>query len=129
MRLQFVLRARVRLRWLLANCIGALMALITLGTAATNTLSAIKWSQATSTADIAAMNALFDNIVDGTKPVIFQSQTFPPKAQISHGHLIVPERGVSIRLFVNDYIGVDPSRGHWVLISRAAADSASWVHS
>jgi hypothetical protein len=103
------------------------MATVTLGTAATTTLTAVKWTPAAALADIAAINALFKHSAF-TDPTIQQSQTYKPNAYINNGMLIVPERNASIRLYNGDYIAADPNTGHFILISGATAAAASWVH-
>lgn len=104
------------------------MALRTMGTAATTTLSAVLWSQdpaVLSRADVALM-------VAGIKD---DRTTGRPVAQISgvggieqgSGKLWVPNRG-SLMIYPGDYIAFDPATGGVILVTAAAAAGASWVH-
>ena len=103
------------------------MATVTLGTAATTTLTAIRWTGANPAADVAAINLAF-KYQQFTNPTISQSVTFRPRAAIQQGMLWVPERG-SLLLYPGDYIAADPNTGHFILINEATAGAASWVHS
>lgn len=98
------------------------MALLTLGTAATTTLSAVKWNSVMSVADLAALNALI-KYIDGNSA----APTYKPIPSISQGVLYIPSRG-QLKLFEGDYIGVDPNTGQPIVLSAATAAAASWVH-
>ncbi|MCI0564279.1 MAG: hypothetical protein MN733_37880 [Nitrososphaera sp.] len=102
------------------------MALVTLGTAATTTLSALKWNAQPVAADLAAINALF-KYQSFTEPSVPGPVSFIPVPMINQGILYVPERG-QLKLYPGDYIAADPNTGHFVLISAATAAAASWQH-
>ena len=104
------------------------MATITLGTAATTTLVAVVFSQATTVLLPADLTTINENIRDD------QAAGRPP-AYISgiggfvrEGLLIVPNRG-ALKCLPGDVIGYDPATGFPILLSSAAAAGASWVHS
>lgn len=95
------------------------MATITLGTAATTTLTALAFSKAAAEADVATIaQAIKNDLVNGG-PIY-------PDAFTKSGYLFVPNRGILL-MRVGDVIGVDAT-GWPVLLSPAAAASASWVH-
>jgi hypothetical protein len=98
------------------------LALKTLGTAATNTLTAIKWNSAMAVADLAAFNALLKS------PGTYGSTTFFPTPIISQGILYLPGRGQPLKLGEGDWIGLDPVNGTVILIDPSSAAGASWVH-
>ena len=97
------------------------MALRTLGTAATNTLSGfVVNTNDLIPADVATlMNSILNDQING-RPISngAYSQT---------GLLVVPNRGV-LRCLPGDFIGVDPATGFPILVSATAAGGASWVH-
>lgn len=99
------------------------MALVTLGTAATTTLSAVRWNQAAAPADLAALSALI-KYQDGI-PSAPKYQPIP--VVTSQGLIFWSDRG-ALKLFPGDYIGVDPNTGQWILLTAATAAAASWVH-
>jgi len=97
------------------------MALRTLGTAATSTLSGfVVNTNDLIPADVATMNIAIKNDQINGRP------TFPT-AYAQTGLLIVPNRGV-LRCLAGDFIGFDPATGWPILLSAAAAGGASWVH-
>lgn len=100
------------------------MALKTLGTAATTTLSAIQWNSVYNVSDLAALNAL---IKQQTSQGQKGSTTIFPAPTINQGGLFVPARG-HWRLLEGDWLGVDPVTGDVILITAASAAGASWVH-
>jgi hypothetical protein len=99
------------------------MAVRTLGTAATNTLSAVLFNPSSgvmSDSDLAAINAAIKSDVgkDGyLGPYVSRE-----------GQLWIPRRGW-VKLLPGDYICVDPNTGWVTLLSATAAASASYVHS
>lgn len=108
------------------------MATVTLGTAATTTLTAVPFIYGMAAADFATiaaalkhdaynpeMNDAVASAVSGPQPPLGLSFS-------RSGVLTIPNRGV-LRLFPGDYIGVDAS-GWPVVLSPRAAASASWVH-
>ncbi|MCI0557869.1 MAG: hypothetical protein MN733_05190 [Nitrososphaera sp.] len=101
------------------------MALVTLGTAATDTLQALRWTYVADPGDIAAINALF-KYQSFTDPTIPGPVSFIPGPMVNQGVLYVPERG-QLKLYRGDFVAADPNTGHFVLISAATAQSPSWV--
>lgn len=97
------------------------MALKTLGTAATNTLSGfVVGTNDLTPADVATLLLSIKNDQVNTSPIW-------PQAYAQQGLLFVPNRGY-LRCLAGDFIGVDPATGFPVLLSAAAAAGASWVH-
>ncbi|RJQ38848.1 MAG: hypothetical protein C4555_04345 [Dehalococcoidia bacterium] len=94
------------------------MALGTLGTAATNTLTASGFNVAGITeTDFVALSSLILDDLTGN----------PVNAAYSRfGQLIVPRRGV-LKLLPGDYVAVDPATGWPILVSAGAAAGASFV--
>jgi hypothetical protein len=97
------------------------MALKTLGTAGTTTLSAVKFNQSPDVlndADIAALNVLVkpDSGTELLRPFFSRA-----------GQLWIPQRGW-VKVLAGDYIAVDPTTGWPILLSGAAAAGASYVH-
>jgi hypothetical protein len=105
------------------------LALLTLGTATTTTLSAIRWNSAlsgvssnASISDLAALNALMKQ--QGSRA----STTVLPLPTVNQGGLFIPTRG-HFRLYEGDYVAVDPVTGEVLVINAASAAGASWVRS
>lgn len=100
------------------------MALGTLGTNGTNTLTSFIRSTNTSAADIAALSNSIKNDQINGRPIY-------PGAYMTNGLLYVPNRGV-LKVFRGDYIGVDAT-GWPILVAAAAIASlspaTSWTHS
>ena len=99
------------------------MAVRTLGTAATNTLSAVLFHQSSgvmSDADMATINAAIksDSGMSGDLTPQFSRE----------GQLLIPRRGW-LTLLPGDYIAVDPATGWPIVLSSVAAAGASWTHS
>jgi hypothetical protein len=100
------------------------MALATIGTAANNTLNAIKFAYAgLLPADMAAIQT---SILDDSVPAA-QAPIFPGAFIPGQGQLFIPNRGV-LQVLPGDYIAVSPATGWPILISARAAAGASWVH-
>lgn len=97
------------------------MALGTLGTAATDTLSAVEYHAVMSVSDLAELNALARDQGTG-------ASTIYPIPMVQAGMLYVPDRG-TLKLFEGDWIGIDPVTGMMIVINAASAAGASWVHS
>ena len=99
------------------------MALLTLGTIATTSLSALAYSPVMTQADFASLqqSIKFDG-VEGSKTV--------PAALTRSGLLFVPRRGV-LQLLAGDYVGVDSVTGWPIVVSAAAiaAGGTKWAHS
>jgi hypothetical protein len=99
------------------------MALITIGTAGTATLSGVVWHSNIAQADARTINA---NILDDIN-------VHHPRANLSgvggftrEGVLYVPNRG-PLQLYDGDVVAVD-ARGGVILITKYAAAGANWVH-
>ena len=104
------------------------MATVTLGTAATTTLTAIPFTYGMVAADFATIAAAVKR--DSHNPNV--SGTSGPQPPLGlpfnrAGVLVIPERGV-LRLFPSDYVGVDTTGWPILISARAAATAASWVH-
>src|SRR5215469_17935688 len=111
------------------------MALRTMGTAASTSLNAIRYSGSpldllgqtsggTQPAGALDMGTLKTSIKDDMNPL-----SFSPNSWIDfNGLLVIPRRG-ELRVFVGDFIAFDPATGWPILISAAAAAGAQWVHS
>lgn len=96
------------------------MALITLGTAAIDSLTAVVWNAAIAQADVRAINSL---IVAGTSIGARAGSGF-----VREGMLYVKRRGV-LQLLPDDVVATDSSGGTVIVLSAAAAASAFWVRS
>lgn len=97
------------------------MATVTLGTAATTTLTALAWNASAAVADIATIAAGIKDDQNVAAPTW-------PGAFSKNGLLYVPNRGV-LRLLPGDYVGFDAATGWPILVSADAAGGAGWVHS
>jgi hypothetical protein len=99
------------------------MATATLGTAANNTLTAIKFAYAgLLPADMATIQTgIKDDSVPAANAPIFAGAFVP-----GQGQLFIPNRGV-LQVLAGDYIAFDVT-GWPILISARAAASANWVH-
>lgn len=103
------------------------MATGTLGSAATNTLTALLVSRAMAAADVATiMAAIKGDKGPSTSPI--GSGYLMPGSWQSSGVLYVPGRGILIAQ-PGDYVAVGPASGWPILISATAAASADFVHS
>ena len=96
------------------------MATITLGTAATSTLTALAFSKAAAAADVATIALRIKNDLINGNPVW-------PGAFSLMGLLYIPNRGV-LQLRDGDVVGTDAT-GWPILLSPGAAAGANWVHS
>lgn len=92
-----------------------------MGTAATNTLKAIKWNSSMSVSDLAALNAII--LQQGSR----SSVTIFPIPSVNQGGLFIPTRG-NLKLYEGDYLAVDPVTGEVYVINSVSAAGASWVH-
>ncbi len=113
------------------------MALLTLGSNATTTLSAIQFLPGSSVADFAALAALIlDDRSSDSKPANPAPSAKPifPGALSRTGQLVIPNRGI-IQVLPGDYIGVDANGWPILLSANAIAGGAapsaatSWTHS
>jgi hypothetical protein len=110
------------------------MALRTAGTAATTTLSALRYdggnaytnvSGAFSAADLATFNnAIKDDSLTATASGQF---TINETTLSNTGLLIVPNRGF-LQLKAGDYVAYDTATGWPILISARAIAGAAWVN-
>ncbi len=113
------------------------MALLTLGSNAVNTLSALKFLPGSSDADFAALAALILNDgsqAGGTANAAPSAKPIWPGALARDGHLYIPNRGV-LRLLPGDYVAVDANGWPILLSANTIAGGASpsaatsWTHS
>ena len=113
------------------------MALLTLGSNATTTLSALKFLAGMNTTDRAALAALIldDRSQDSGQLANSAPSAKPiwPGAFTTDGHLYVPNRGV-LQVLPGDFVAVD-ANGWPILISRnaiaggtAPSATTSWTH-
>lgn len=98
------------------------MALLTAGTNANNSLSAMLYGPAAAVADTASFQAL---IFDDLNPV---QTIWPGSWNPTSGILYVPNRGI-LRARPGDYVMVDTTTGWPILVSAAAIASGPWTHS
>ncbi len=114
------------------------MALLTLGSNATTTLSALQFLAGMSVADRAALAVLIldDQSKDSGQPANAAPAAKPiwPGAFTTDGHLYVPNRGV-LQVLPGDYVAVD-ANGWPILLSANAitggaspSATTSWTHS
>lgn len=115
------------------------MALLTLGTNANNTLSAIKFLHGMNTTDLATLNAAILN--DGSQlgggglaKVAPSKKPIWPGALSTSGRLYIPNRGY-LQVLDGDYIAYD-ANGWPILVSANAiaggtspSATTSWTHS
>ncbi len=104
------------------------MALLTMGTTAQTTLSALKFQYTAASADMASLEALIKDDQNPGKgsPAPFWGSAFGAIGPGS-GQLFIPNRGVLLVL-PGDFIAVDTQTGFPYLISAAAGAAAGWVH-
>lgn len=97
------------------------MALPTIGTAATSTLTGFVVNTNDSiAADVATLlTSIRDDQING-RPIF-------PGAYAQTGLLYVPNRGV-LKCLPGDYVAFDTTTGWPILISKIAAANAAWVH-
>ena len=116
------------------------MATVTVGTAATTTLTGVVFAPAG--ASLPAIGALLGGAA-GVIPLIADVATINnailDDLDLSHpstgtgggltqaGMLYIPNRGI-LRCIPGDYIAVDAATGWPILLSSRAAASAAWVH-
>lgn len=98
------------------------MALITLGTAATNTLSALVWKPGATQADIASIAANIKLQANPARPIM-------PGAFGNPGKLFFPDRQGFLNLLPGDYIAYDNYGWPIVVSKESIALGSSWVHS
>jgi hypothetical protein len=97
------------------------MALLTLGTNATTSLSAQLYSAAMAVADIATIN---NGIKDDQNP----AHPVWPGAFEQSGLLFIPRRGV-LKVLPGDYVAYDTTTGWPILLSAYAIASGPYTHS
>lgn len=96
------------------------MATRTLGTAATNTLTALTYSPVMNTTDLATIRAGIKNDQINGSPIF-------PGAFTQAGLLFIPNRG-QLRLIPGDVVAFNAATGWPIVLSAAAAASANWVY-
>lgn len=97
------------------------MALLTLGTNANTSLSALLYTRnPPSVADVATFNANIKNDQINGRPI------WP--GGFRQGLLQIPNRGV-LQLVPGDYVAFDATTGWPILISAASIASGPWTHS
>lgn len=96
------------------------MATVTLGTAATSTLTALAFAKSAAAADVATIAQAIKNDQINGGPIY-------PDAFNLVGRVFIPNRGV-LTLLPGDYVAVDPATGWPIVLSAAAAAGASYVH-
>jgi hypothetical protein len=96
------------------------MALLTLGTNATTTLSALLYTRnPPSVADVATFSANVKNDQINGRPIVPGAFRF--------GQLVIPNRGV-LQLVPGDYVAYD-SQGWPILVSANSIANGLWTHS
>ena len=102
------------------------MALLTLGTNATNSLSALKflpgYGSGVSAANVAAFCAKIKDDQNVAHPLI------PASFDMSTSRLYIPNRG-ELQLLPGDYVAVDSTTGWPILLSAYAIASGPYTHS
>lgn len=99
------------------------MAVLTLGTTANNSLSAMLFKQGIGSmtpADVATLNNAIKDDLNVAHPKW-------PGAFSSNGILYIPNRG-SLKILPGDYVGVD-DQGWPILVSAYSIANSTWVHS
>jgi hypothetical protein len=105
------------------------MALLTMGTAATTTLSAMKFQYTASPIDMGAFEALIkedQTPMSGLPAPYWGSRV--GALDPGTGQLFLPGGRGTILLLPGDFIAVDTQTGFPFVISAAAAAAAGWVH-
>jgi small ligand-binding sensory domain FIST len=103
------------------------VATLTLGTAATTTLVAVKWtasSQVLLPADMATIN---NTILDDLNVAHPQASLIGTGGFSYNGQLFIPNRGW-LKVLPGDYVGVDPN-GWPILVSANSIAGSGWSHS
>jgi len=96
------------------------MALLTLGTNATTTLSALLFQRGgMNVTDTATLNANVKNDQINGRPIV------PGAFRL--GHLVIPNRGV-LQILPGDYVAYD-SQGWPILVSANSIANGPWTHS
>lgn len=94
------------------------MAIVSLGTAATNTLNAVAFSYGMSQTDIGDLNYMIRDDINPAHPRI-------PGAFASQGFLVIPNRGI-LRVLPGDYIGVGAN--NFPILLAGSVLATDWVH-
>ncbi len=98
------------------------MALVTLGTTANNSLSALAWNPMSAQADIAAIAAAIKDQSNPAHPI-------EPGAFTNSGQLMLPNGRGIIRLQPGDYVAYDSFGWPIVVSAQSIADGSTvWVH-
>ncbi len=99
------------------------MALLTLGTSATTSLSALKWLPgigSMSAADLGSMNNAIKDDINVAHPNV-------PNC-VRGGQLYIPNRGW-VQVLPGDYVAYDSTTGWPILLSANAIANGPWTHS
>jgi hypothetical protein len=99
------------------------VATITIGTAATTTLTGAVWHSNMAQADVRAINTAILNDLNLRHP---QAQIDGGGGFVREGLLYVPNRG-PLQLYDGDIVAVD-ARGGVILVTKYSAAGANWVH-
>jgi hypothetical protein len=101
------------------------MALRTLGTNASNSLSALVWNgMATPTADVAALNALILDDINSSHPV---AQIGGVGGFVKEGFLYVPNRAGPLELRPGDIVATDGTSGQVILLTSYGLSAGPWT--
>ncbi len=97
------------------------MSLLTGGTNANSSLSALLVTQGATAANVALLQLAILDDINPAHPV-------SPGAYQNNGLLYIPNRGV-LRALPGDYVMVDSTTGWPILLSAYAIASGPWAHS
>ena len=103
------------------------MATKTLGTNATTSLTALPflpgYNSGMAAADVASINNLIRSQLNLAHPLAGGSYFTP------EGVLYLPDQQGMIKLNPGDYVGVEPTTGWPIVVSKYAIASGAWTHS
>ncbi len=98
------------------------MALLTGGTNANSSLSALLWGPAIAVANTALFNVAVKDDQNVAHPA------WPGALNPTSGLLVIPNRG-TLKILPGDYVMVDATTGWPILLSAYAIASGPWHHS
>ncbi len=98
------------------------MALLTGGTNANTSLSALLWGPAIAVANTALFNVAVKDDLNPAHP------SWPGALNPTTGLLSIPNRG-TLKILPGDYLMVDATTGWPILLSARAIASGPWAHS
>jgi hypothetical protein len=108
------------------------MALKTLGTSTTSSLSAVQWNPAPagmSSSDLAAFNALVKaNYLAAQEDTGGRNSGYQPPYASREGRIYIPGRGY-LQLFPGDWLAVDSTTGWPFVLSQSAVAHGPYTHS